>query len=111
MNSLIENSIKIMENAQPSNSIIKFYTDYAAGTGGKIYDDGMSLTIINDKKHVRFDLYKDDTKHLIIRTSRGSMLSTALNKKEYLLLQVAALDCINRFNEDIVTFYQNFYEH
>jgi len=111
MNSWIEEIIRIVDKATPLNTTIKPYYDYALSQDYKVFSDGITIEInkINESKYLRVSLYKVDNKlNLVIRVSTGAEMTLAINEREYAMLNLSIVNCISRFNDNVITFFQNF---
>lgn len=112
MNSWVEEIIKVIDGATPNNATIRAYYDYAVSENHTIFDNGVSIDIGNDiLKWLRVSLYKDiDSKiKLCIRLSTGAVMTLVINEKEYATLNLSIVNCVSRFNDNVITFCQNFY--
>lgn len=113
MNSWVEEIIKIVDKAVPLNNTIRAYYDYAVSENHTIVNNGATIEISNESKWLRVSSYKDiDRKiKLCVRVSTGATMTVAINEKEYAMLNLSIINCVSRFNDNIITFCQNFYEH
>lgn len=112
MNSWVEEVIKVIDGATPLNTTIRAYYDYAVSENHAIVNNGVSIEIGNDVlKWLRVSSYKDtDSKiKLCIRLSTGAVMTLIINEKDYAMLNLSIVNCVSRFNDNIITFCQNFY--
>ena len=112
MNSWVEEVIKVIDKATPLNTTIRAYYDYAVSENHTVFNNGVSIEIGNDVlKWLRVSLYKDvDNKiKLCIRLSTGAVMTLVINEKEYAMLNLSIVNCVSRFNDNVITFCQNFY--
>lgn len=113
MNSWAEEIIKVLDKATPFNNTIRAYYDYAVSENHTIVNDGTTIEIGNGSKWLRVSLYKDINYKikLCIRLSTGAVMAIAINEKEHAMLNLSIVNCVSRFNDDVITFCQHFYEY
>lgn len=113
MNSWVEEVIKVIDGATPLNTTIRAYYDYAVTQDHTVTGNGVTIEISNEVKYLRVSSYKDiDNKFkLCIRTSKGAAMTIEITEKESVTLQLSIIDCASRFNDNVITFCQNFYEY
>lgn len=112
MNSWVEEIIKVIDKATPINTTMRAYYDYAVSENHTVVNNGVTIEIGNDVlKWLRVCLYKDiDCKiKLCIRLSTGAVMTLTINEKEYAMLNLSIVNCVSRFNDNVITFCQNFY--
>ena len=111
MNSWVEEIIKVIDGATPLNTTMRAYYDYAVAENHTIVNNGITIEISNELKWLRVSLYKDiDCKiKLCTRLSTGATMTIAINEKEYATLNLSIVNCVSRFNDNVITFCQNFY--
>ena len=101
-NIIIQNILNVINSATPGKCRIT--------TSAFKNTEDHHIIIYNCKEdHVSITIWKtEDKNYCTIRTSTGINFYSNLEQLEYLNIQTAIIECINRFNETINEFCENF---
>lgn len=108
-NTVIQNILNVIKSADPCKCKIRTFRNLRLIDNSNNLDLG--IWTLGEEKHLSITISEWDNKfHLILDSSSGINFHGELTHLEFLNIQTAILECINRFNETINNFCENFYD-
>ena len=107
-NIVIQNILNVIKNAAPCKCKIRTFKSLRLNDNSNNLDLG--IWTLGEEKHLSINIMERDNKfYLLLDSSSGINFNGELTHLEFLNIQTAILECINRFNETISDFCTKFY--
>lgn len=107
-NTVIQSILNVIKNADPCKCKIRTFKSLRLNDNSNNLDLG--IWTLGEEKHLSINISEQDNKfYLLLDSSSGINFHGELTHLEFLNIQTAILECINRFNETISDFCTKFY--
>ena len=107
-NTVVQNILKVIKNADPCKCKIRTLRSVKLNDNSKYFD--LMIWTLEEEKSLTIQVNESDNRfYLLLQSSSGINFHGELTHLEFLNIQTAILECINRFNETISNFCKNFY--
>ena len=107
-NTIVQNILNIVKNADPCKCTIKTFRSRRVNDNSKHLD--LTIWTLEREKFLTINISECDNEfYLLLDSSSGINFYGELTHLEFLNMQTAILECVNRFNDTISDFCKNFF--